>query len=172
MNRLTKLTIIALILLVLVESMALWILWRELDWQLSFNRPVAHSLRIPIPDPTRFLAPDRYRAWVMESCAEFGVPLDVGIRLIYEESGWDEKAMHRNRDGSYDHNLTQLNSRWHRVMLTRAAIREGIRYWAQCWHRLGTIRAATIAYQTGPNAMYRATKRTLAEADHVSKGDL
>ena len=168
----TKLSIVALLLTILALGMALWILWREIDWRTGYGRPVAQVTHEPIPNPGRFLVPDRYLVWVTESCAEFGVPLYVGTRLIYEESGFDEKAMHRNRDGSYDHNLTQLNSRFHPVMLTRAAIREGIRYWAYLWHHLGTIRAATIAYQTGPNAMWRATERTYAEADAVTTGKL
>ena len=133
--------------------------------------PVAARIEYHITDP-RFIAPPQYRAWVIQYAAEFGVPLDVAIRLAYEESRWRPTLISANRNGSWDHGLYQLNSRYHRVQTVEGNIRAGLEYWAWCWRQTGTIRGATIAYQTGVNGMKHARGRTLIEAANVAGGGM
>lgn len=128
-----------------------------------------HHYRV---DDPRFIAPEEFRATVIHYAAEFGVPLDVAIRLPFEESRWDETAMHRNRDGSYDHGPMQLNSRYHYVMVTRANIRDGLKYWAYCWRKTGKIYDATLAYICGLRGMAKPTLSAKREAWAVVKGDV
>ena len=126
---------------------------------------------IHVSDP-RFVAPVKYRAWIMKYAAQFGVPLDVAIRLGFEESGWNESAMSRNRNRTYDHGLYQLNSAYHRVMLTEANIRDGLAYWAQCWRATGSVRRATVAYMAGIMGEKHAPKSTRREAAAVAGGGM
>lgn len=122
-------------------------------------------------DP-RFIAPEEYRAMVMQGAAEFGIPLDIAIRLAFEESGWDETAMQRNRNGSFDHGLYQLNSRYHRVKLTPANIHEGLRYLRWCWDQTGTLKGAVMAYNAGLTGSQTPTRRTRTLAEKVVGGRL
>lgn len=38
------------------------------------------------------------------------IPMKIIYNLIYEESRWEEKATNKNRNGTYDSSLAQLNS--------------------------------------------------------------
>lgn len=146
--------------------------------QFSAFLPYVAPEPAPVPvvygqlDDPRFIAPEQFRAWIDKYAAEFGVPRDVAIRLPFEESGWIQYLTVRNRNGTYDHDMFQLNSRYHHVLTTEANIREGLKYWSWCWRKTGKIYDATLAYICGLRGMATPTKSAKREAWAVLKGDV
>lgn len=124
----------------------------------------------PVTDP-RFIIPERFRGWVMQYAAEFGIPLDVATRLGYEESWWNPGAFNRNRNGTYDHGLYQLNSAYHRVQTVQSNIRKGLQFLRYCWDRAGTLRGAITLYNAGPNRLYPPLK-SIIFGQTVTRGQL
>jgi len=64
--------------------------------------------------------PKEFYATFVETCTTYNVPIEYASRLIAYESGWNPKFINKNKDGSKDYSLCQLNSnclydlrRWH-----------------------------------------------------------
>ena len=134
----------------------------------------SHVPAITISD-SRFIASDKYRSWIMKYSAEYGVPLDIAIRLAYEESHWNETAMGRNRNRTYDNGLYQLNSRYHRIELPEANIRDGLAKLGLMIKKAPTMRLAVVYYNAGPEYYEKHgywPKSSLALADRVIKGGI
>ncbi len=123
----------------------------------------------------RFVAPVQYRTWVYRYCAEYGVPVDMAIRLAYEESRWDETAMGISSNGTTDHGLYQLNSRYHDPKTTEEGIRLGIEYLGKMIRESATMKEAVCKYNAGPN-FYKVhgywPKKTMALAKRVTEGGM
>ena len=119
-----------------------------------------------------FIAPRAYSASVMHWASYYGVPLDIAVRLAYEESRWDENAMHRNRNGTYDHGLYQLNSRYYRVGGPGRDIRLGLGHLASMYRITGTWRKAVIAYNAGASRVLNPPASSHRLADRVVGGGL
>lgn len=109
----------------------------------------------------RFIIPEEYQALVFRYAAETGVPLDIGIRLIYEESRWNPDAIGDNGH-SMDLGLCQLNERYldmYRWNLNKGvpinpfdpedSIKIGFRKLAKLWRITGSWERALIAYNSG-----------------------
>jgi soluble lytic murein transglycosylase-like protein len=127
----------------------------------------------PIPFQSRFLAPEAYKLWVMQYAAEYGIPLDIAIRLCYEESGWRPTLLsYKNRDGSRDTGLYQLNTRYFRVKTTEGNIQAGLKHLAWCYRVTGKWRMAVIAYNCGYNNRLHPSKTTIEYAERVVSGGL
>ncbi len=124
------------------------------------------------PTNSKFIIPARYRAWVTQYAAEFGIPLDIAIRLAYEESRWDEKAMRSNTNGTFDHNLYQTNSKFFSVKLTQAHIREALRHFAWCWKVGGNLTNGVLIYNSGLSGSQYRFPKSLALAHRVVGGQL
>lgn len=99
----------------------------------------------------RFIAPEPFRAWIMEYSAKYGVPLDVAIRLAYEESKWNETATGKNANGTYDHGLYQLNSRYYTIKLTKENVRTALQVLGKYIKESETLKEAIMKYNAGPN---------------------
>lgn len=56
--------------------------------------------------------PEPYRVRLCALCAELKVPEIIAYRLITYESGWNENKTIKNRNGTFDYGLMQLNSRY------------------------------------------------------------
>lgn len=73
------------------------------------------------------------------------------------ESGLDPSALNRNRDGSYDYGLMQINSRWQEELtgnwryLSNPCYNVMVGAWIlkQCIHRYGYTWDAVACYHTG-----------------------
>ena len=127
----------------------------------------------PIPFQSRFLAPEPYKLWVMQYAAEYGIPLDIAIRLAYEESAWRSTLLsYKNRDGSRDTGLYQLNTKYHRVQTTVGNIKDGLKHLAWCYRQTGKWRQAVICYNSGIRGMRHPSQNTLDYAERVVGGQL
>jgi soluble lytic murein transglycosylase-like protein len=126
---------------------------------------------VRVTDP-RFVAPEPYRADVIRYAARYGIPLDIAVRLAYEESQWKPTLISRNRNRTYDHGLYQLNSAYHRVKLPWANIRDGLAYLAQCYRATGTWRKAVAAYQAGIDGARKSPWKGAREAARVVLGGI
>jgi soluble lytic murein transglycosylase-like protein len=126
-----------------------------------------------IDDP-RFVAPAAYRADVLAACAEFGVPVDIAVRLAFEESSWRPDAVNTNRNGTVDRGLYQLNSAYFDDLQPRDNIRTGLAHLAYCYSRAGTWHGAVVAYNAGPTkaSQGRAPASSYRLADRVTGGQL
>ena len=85
-----------------------------------------------------------------------GIPEDLFLRLVQQESGWNPKA--RSRKGAYG--LAQLmpaTARYLRVNPKdpRQNLEGGARYLAEQYRRFGSWRLALAAYNAGPEAVAR-----------------
>ena len=120
----------------------------------------------------RFIAPEPYRADVIRYSARYGIPLDIAVRLAYEESQWKPTLISRNRNRTWDHGLYQLNSAYHRVKLPWANIRDGLAYLAQCYRATGTWRKAVAAYQAGIDGARKSPWKGAREAARVALGGM
>ena len=68
----------------------------------------------------KIIVPTKYYATLVKYCRQYDVPIYYAARLISYESGWQESFINKNKDGSKDYSLCQLNSaclsdfrRWH-----------------------------------------------------------
>jgi hypothetical protein len=117
----------------------------------AFAQPPAappEHVAAPVTDP-RFIAPAKYRAWVMQYAAEFGVPLDIAIRVAYNESTWRAGCLTKDKNGTYDDGVYQLNSRYYRIQLVQSNIRLGLRHLGLDIRRTRTLREALYCYNCG-----------------------
>lgn len=138
------------------------------------NAPEAHKsapVLKSVTDP-RFIAPQRYRADVSAAASFYGIPQDIAIRLAFEESGWTEGLVSKNRNGTYDHNIYQMNSRTFSVKLTRAHIWEAMRHFSVCWKLGGSLRKAVIVWNAGLAGSKHPSARTLRLAGRVTSGGM
>ena len=118
-------------------------------------RPRSPEVAAPVVPPyrgqrTRFLAPARAAA------RRHGVPEDLFLRLVRQESGWNPAAQsHKGAVG-----LAQLMPQTARVLGVDPRDPEqnldgGARYLAQQFRRFGSWRLALAAYNAGPGAVER-----------------
>jgi len=65
-----------------------------------------------IPEKQKYinLIPGQYKHIVSEISEKLNIPIKIIYNLVNVESSWKETAIGRNRDGSYDIGLTQINS--------------------------------------------------------------
>lgn len=54
--------------------------------------------------------PEPYRQLCLSISAKTKIPLKVIYRLVENESNWDEKAYNKNKNGTFDVGLAQINS--------------------------------------------------------------
>lgn len=123
----------------------------------------------------RFVAPDKYAAWVYRYAAEYGVPVYIAIRLAYEESKWDENAVGHNSNGSTDYGLFQLNSRYHSVKPTEQNVKTAMEFLGQLIKESPTMRIALLKYNAGPHFYEKHgywPKTSLAMADRIIEGGM
>lgn len=137
------------------------------DAPVSMPRTVKPPVRV---DDPRFVCPEPYRAAVFRYCALYGVPLDIGIRLAFEESRWDENCKNHNTNGSDDDGLFQLNSYYHPKVGVEENIRRGLEYLAWCYKHTGTWRGAIKAFNAGLTGALTAGAKTQALAARVVEG--
>lgn len=107
--------------------------------------------------------PSKYRAYVLEVCDTYKVPIYVLSRLIEKESNWNYKCINYNYNGTVDKGLVQINSSnieyfsWkfnHGVTINPFNPWTSIRISAQYLHHLfkqfGNWKEAVMAYNAGP----------------------
>lgn len=56
--------------------------------------------------------PDDYQEYVSYLSKKHLVPIWIIARVIEIESNWNSKAINKNKDGSYDYGIMQLNSKY------------------------------------------------------------
>lgn len=106
--------------------------------------------------------PAKYYDALITYCNEFGVPAHIMARLISYESGWDEWSVNKNRNGTTDYGLCQLNSgslkdfyRWHNggkkfdPLIWEDNLRIGIRHMKFLYNETGSWWSAIAAYNMG-----------------------
>lgn len=125
-----------------------------------------------IPNIGRFIAPKEYRQSVMNWCGYYGVPLDIGVRFIWEESRWNSKAVNKNKNGSFDFGLCQLNSFYFPKTTVEENIEFGIRHFKEAWVATGSLRMASVGYNAGIYGARNPPVRSLKYADRVVGGGL
>ncbi len=136
------------------------------------NPPQGLTIYPAIPNPGRFLIPDKYKLVVMTEAANHGIPLDIAIRLVYEESRWKESAINRNTNGTYDYGLMQLNSRYFKVYPWQTNIQKGLEYLASLYIQTGTWKQALISYNAGLNGGKNPKERSIRYAERIVSGGL
>lgn len=65
-----------------------------------------------IPEKQRYLnlVPSQYKNIVLTISEKLNIPVKIIYNLVQKESNWRESAVGKNRDGSFDVGLTQINS--------------------------------------------------------------
>ena len=119
------------------------------------------KVQISTPD-YRYIIPHKYLVPVMHYAAESQIPLWIATRLAYEESQWRENAVGRNKNGTFDFGLYQLNSAFLDDFATRfnhgskidpldpvTNIRIAMRCLANLHNSYGTWRRTIIAWNHG-----------------------
>jgi hypothetical protein len=67
---------------------------------------------IPVVTATEVEKELPMREWVLQELEKNGIDSYEAYRIIKCESGWNKLAINKNRDGSYDIGLWQLNEKW------------------------------------------------------------
>lgn len=140
--------------------------------QASRNPLKGVTIHAPIPNPGRFLIPEKYVSVVIQEAANYGIPLDIAIRLVYEESRWKEKAINRNDNGTFDYGLMQLNSRYFDIYPWQVNVQKGLAHLAALYKQTGTWRQALVSYNAGLNGGKNPPQRSVRYADRIVKGGL
>lgn len=138
----------------------------------SRNPPKELSIYPPIPNPSRFLIPEKYKLTVMSLSARFGIPLDIATRLVYEESRWKEHAVNRNANGSFDHGLAQLNSRYFGRYDWKTNLAKGLAHLAAMYKATGSWEWALVSYNAGLSGAKSPPARSLVYAQTIVSGGL
>lgn len=95
-------------------------------------------------------------------CTEYGVPSDIMAKLIQYESGWNFRTVNKNKNGTKDYGLCQLNSaglydlqRWHNngkpfdPFNWKENLRIGIKHMRYLYQETGSWWSAVAAYNMG-----------------------
>ncbi|MBD3663103.1 lytic transglycosylase domain-containing protein [Sulfitobacter aestuariivivens] len=95
-----------------------------------------------------------YLAMAKEAATRHGVPVDLFLRLVQQESGWNPRA--RSHKGAMG--LAQLMPGTARKLRVNAAdpkqnLEGGARYLKEQYRTFGTWRLALAAYNAGPGAV-------------------
>lgn len=101
-----------------------------------------------------------------------GVPPELALAVVEQESGFNPFAISpRNKNGSRDHGLFQLNDKYHKLKNPYDAltnIRYGIGVLKQCLDQAGgDVRKALSYYNAGVNAKGEGRRQGNAYADKV-----
>lgn len=104
--------------------------------------------------------------WVYQMCAEYGIPgyEKLIISKLYCESGFNPNATHRNKNGTIDYGIAQINSSNHKwlrntlgvndFMDPYQSIRCGVYMMSKCLAENGHNESmALAAYNTGRNGI-------------------
>lgn len=104
--------------------------------------------------------------WVYQMCVEYGIPgyEKLIISKLYCESGFNQNATHRNRNGTVDYGIAQINSSNHKwlrntlgvndFMDPYQSIRCGVYMMSKCLAENGHNESmALAAYNTGRNGI-------------------
>lgn len=106
--------------------------------------------------------PHKYHDLLLEYCETYQVPSYYMARLIQWESGWKDKRIHVNPDGTTDFGLGQLNSksipdfiRWHNAgkafdpLNGKENLRISVMHLRFLYERTGSWWSAVAAYNMG-----------------------
>jgi len=109
-----------------------------------------------------FSIPDKYFFIIKDAAEESGVPLWIAARLAEVESDFDAKCTSKNKNGSIDCGLWQLNSTYIKEFSWRYndgkkldpynvmdSTRVALRYLARLYSATGSWQAAVAAYNCG-----------------------
>lgn len=123
--------------------------------------PAQGTLPYPIQEPGyvdsseafKEAIPQEYHQEVSLIAEKYRFSYKLIYRLVHTESRWNRWALGRNRDGSEDRGLCQLNSRnnwpgdpWH----PGDNLENGFRYLRHLVDRFGSLEAGLQAYNGGP----------------------
>lgn len=103
------------------------------------------------PDSPPFPAPHRVQtveSRIIRAALDAGIPPHVALSVAWRESRLRPDAEHRNRDGSVDRGVMQLNSRWHPPMAWQENIDTGIAIIAEKTRKCGAA-GMYFAYNRG-----------------------
>ncbi len=108
------------------------------------------------------VVPTKYYSAFSAYCTEYGVPEYIMARLITYESGWNPKHINKNKNGTKDFGLCQLNSaglydlaRWHNKgvafdpMDWKENLRIGTKHLRYLYQETGSWWSAVAAYNMG-----------------------
>jgi len=117
--------------------------------------PVTGSAVLPLgasAPALRYRGP--YLAWAQQAARRHGVPQDIFVRLVQQESGWDAAAV--SVKGAVG--LAQLMPETARGLAVNPKdpqenLDGGARYLRQMYDRFGSWRLALAAYNAGPGAV-------------------
>jgi soluble lytic murein transglycosylase-like protein len=113
--------------------------------------------------------PSKYRVFVIYTCKELDIPLNIFYNLIYEESRWKATAINRNKNGTMDRGLMQLNSRYQSYFVNKFFnskfvfdifnpyhnIEVGANYLKSLHNKYGNWKTSIMAYNCGPGNVDR-----------------
>jgi soluble lytic murein transglycosylase-like protein len=135
--------------------------------------PPVRMIYPPIPNLGRFIAPEPYRASVTKWAAYYdNIPQDIAVRLAWEESRWNPRAVNRNENGSTDYGLYQLNSYFFPMTTIDENIEFGLRHLAEAYKAKGSWKMAVVAFNAGVYGSKNPPVRSLRHADRVVGGGL
>ena len=108
------------------------------------------------------VVPSKYYGAFSAYCTEYDVPEYIMARLITYESGWNPKHINKNKNGTKDYGLCQLNSaglydlaRWHNKGVAfdpldwNDNLRIGIKHLRFLYQETGSWWSAVAAYNMG-----------------------
>jgi len=119
-----------------------------------------------LSQPHRLLEPSyelplRYVPWLQLLTTEYEVPLWLVARLVQVESSWNERAINRNRNGTYDYGLFQLNSDYIEYFEWKYSVEDlnpfnwkqsaevAVKHLRKLYEATGSWYEATLAYNCG-----------------------
>lgn len=104
------------------------------------------------------MIPEEHKLTVLEINQEHGFSVQLIFKLVDTESGWKKWALGKNKNGTFDQGLCQLNSGndwkidpWQ----PDQNLKTGFKYLAQMVNKFGDLETGLIAYNAGPGRVMR-----------------
>lgn len=117
-----------------------------------------------------FGVPNKYKATLIAICEKYQVPASILAGVIFAESNWSPNIINKNKNGTIDIGLAQLNSRYLHEFAMKdnngikinpndplVSLSVAASYLSRLYKMHGTWQLAVAAYNCGPGNVARGT---------------